>query len=283
MGCEHQASTCKRYEYFYYACQHRDPVDTGRDDQCRAKRVRADELDALVWEALRTWIQSPRMLEEEIAAWRASRHGAAEMTRERARLEGAQRQVDLQIERLVDAYQHGALAVDELKARRERLEAAREANRQRARDLDAHRLDRARLDRLGEDLAAFAATLRAGLNELDFTGRQRLVRLLIERVVITGDHVAIEHAVPLTGRFSGLRLGDRTRVQAAQVADARGARAEVPRRLGAGVDSGEAPLRPAHRAAPARGALFFPVGLPSGPAAVAGASFWKPATPSWPC
>ncbi len=209
MYAAHQKSACKRYQYFYYGCQHRDSVDTGREHKCRAGRVRADELDALVWDALRAWIQSPRMLQEEIAAWQASRRGAAEMTRERARLESAQRRLDLQIERLVDAYQHGAIDVEELKARRERLDAAREANRLRAQELDAQGLDRARLDRLGEDLAAFAATLREGLDELDFAGRQRLVRLLIERVVITGDHVAIEHAIPLTGRFSGLRQGDR--------------------------------------------------------------------------
>ena len=66
-----------------------------------------------------------------------------------------------------------------------------------------------RLSALGEDLAAFAATLRSGLAHLDFAGRQRLVRLLLERVVITGDHVAIEHVIPLSGRFAGLRLRDR--------------------------------------------------------------------------
>jgi hypothetical protein len=30
------------------------------------------------------------------------------------------------------------------------------------------------------------------------------VRLLVERVVVTGDHVAIEHAIPLSGRFCGV-------------------------------------------------------------------------------
>jgi hypothetical protein len=30
------------------------------------------------------------------------------------------------------------------------------------------------------------------------------VRLLVERVVVTGDHIAIEHAVPISGRFCGV-------------------------------------------------------------------------------
>lgn len=205
MECAHQARPTERYEYFYYACRHHDPIEAGRAHRCTARRVRRDELDAVVWGALVSWIQSPQMLVEEIAAWRASREGAAHATRDLAHLERVQRHAALQIERLIDAYQRGALSVEELKGRRERLEATRAGARARAEELAAHEIDRARLDRLGEDLAAFAATLRAGLTHLDFAGRQRLVRLLVERVVVSGDHAAIEHAIPLSGRFAGLR------------------------------------------------------------------------------
>ena len=173
--------------------------------------MRRDELDALVWDAIVTWIQSPRMLTQEIEAWRASRAGAAHATRDRARLEGTARQLGMQIERLVDAYQRGALSVEELKARRERLEAARAAAYARVEELAGVEMDRARLDRLGDDLDTFAATLRSGLDQLDFQGRQRLVRLLVERIVVTGEHVAIEHAIPLSGRYCGVASTASTR------------------------------------------------------------------------
>ena len=205
MECAHQSRVTQRYEYFYYACRHHDAVETGREQRCIARRVRRNELDAVVWDTLVSWIQSPQMLVEEVAAWRASRAGADEVVRELARLEHAQRQSALQTERLLDAYQRGALSVDELKGRRERLEATSAAARVRAEELAAREMDRARLDRIGEDLEAFAATLRSGLGNLDFAGRQRLVRLLVERVIVTGDHVAIEHAIPLSGRFAGLQ------------------------------------------------------------------------------
>jgi len=68
---------------------------------------------------------------------------------------------------LIDAYQRGALSVEELQARRERLDATSAAAQARAEELQARR------DRLGEDLAAFAATLRSGLAHLDFAGRQQ--------------------------------------------------------------------------------------------------------------
>jgi site-specific DNA recombinase len=171
--------------------------------------VRRDELDAVVWEAIVAWIQTPAMLQQEIEAWRSSREGTAQRTRDRARLETTERRLQGQIERLVDAYQAGAMSVEELKARRERLDAAKQATRTRREELAAQDQHQAHVDRLADDLETFAATLRAGLEDLDFAGRQRLVQLLVERVVVTGDHVAIEHAIPLSGRFSGLRLQDR--------------------------------------------------------------------------
>ena len=145
------------------------------------------------------------MLQKEVEAWRTSRDGAAQRTRDFIRLEKTARQLQTQVDRLVDAYQAGAIKVEELQARRERLEAEKEATQARRQELETQEMARVRLDRLGDDLSAFAATLRAGLDKLDFQGRQRLIRLLLERVVVTGDHVAIEHAIPLSGRFAGLR------------------------------------------------------------------------------
>jgi len=217
-----QTSTCKRYEYFYYACERRDPVDTGRTTKCTAKRVRAEELDGVVWDAIRTWVQSPEMLQREIAAWQTSRQAASTVAKEVAQLDGAQRQLQLQIERLLDAYQRGAMSVQELQARRERLDAAMHAARMRREDLAGQQMESDRISRIAADVAAFASTLRDGLDTLDFAERQRLVRLLLERVIVTGDKLTIEHAIPLSGRFGGLRQGNRGALPRHQRAPLRG-------------------------------------------------------------
>jgi hypothetical protein len=200
MECAHQTRRTRGYEYFYYACRHNDPVETGREQRCTARRVRRDELDAVVWDALVSWIQSPQTLVEECCLARESGGGRA---RDLARIERLQRRTTLQIERLIDAYQRGALGAEELKRRRERLETTCAAARARAEELAAQEMDRERVERLGEDLAAFAATLRSDLGHLDFAGRQHPVRLLVERVIISAEDVSIEHAIPLSGRFAG--------------------------------------------------------------------------------
>jgi len=205
MDCRHRRS--RGHEYFSYACNRHDPVDTGLLVRCTARCVRARELDAVVWDTLCDWLRNPSMLLEEMSAWQESHHAAHTAAQEKARLEGACRQLQGQIERLVDAYQQGAIEVAELKARRERLEALLAATRARVEELAMRHTGREKLERLTDDLSVFAATVSQGLDALDLPGRQRLVRLLVERVVVTGEDVVIEHAVPLSGRFGGLRLG----------------------------------------------------------------------------
>jgi site-specific DNA recombinase len=197
------------YEYFLYGCTRPDTTATGRAERCRARRVRQVDLEAVVWAELVGWIQTPQLLIEEVEAWRTSRGTIHAQSRERREVDKVLRQSARQLDRLLDAYQHGALSVEELKARRDRLAEVEAATRARAEALMVTEADRERLDRVTTDLVAFAATLRAGLAQLDFAGRERLVRLLIERVVVTDDQVTIEHVIPLSGRFARLRPGDR--------------------------------------------------------------------------
>jgi hypothetical protein len=57
------------------------------------------------------------------------------------------------------------------------VEAALEAARARAKELQAQHADEERLGEREAQLEAFAAAVREGLDALDFEGRQRLVRL----------------------------------------------------------------------------------------------------------
>ena len=70
-----------------------------------------------------------------------------------------------------------------------------------------------KLDDLLESVDAFAQRLRQGLENASFEERRQVVCLLIERVVVRGEDVTIEHIVPLKGRFSGLRLDHKGHVQ----------------------------------------------------------------------
>jgi site-specific DNA recombinase len=97
---------------------------------------------------------------------------------------------------LIDSYAEGVLEPDEfqpritgLKARRVRLEEQRQAAVDEA---EAERELTLMIGRLEE----FAARVRDGLNDLDWAGKQALIRTLVRRVEIERNHVEIIFRVP---------------------------------------------------------------------------------------
>jgi len=57
MESQHMFRKDRSYEYFYYGCRH-DPLGSPREERCRARRVRAEHLDGVVWDAVVAWIQT---------------------------------------------------------------------------------------------------------------------------------------------------------------------------------------------------------------------------------
>lgn len=104
-----------------------------------------------------------------------------------------------QIERLVDAYAAGALPLDELQARRARLEARLAEVRREADALTVAAQRDERLEAIAAQLDAFRAALAHGLEAADFARRREIVELLIDRVVVDAPAVEIRYILPLSG------------------------------------------------------------------------------------
>ncbi|MHB1916510.1 MAG: hypothetical protein ACYCPN_04755, partial [Thermoplasmata archaeon] len=61
--------------------------------------------------------------------------------------------------------------------------------------------NRARVEETCREVETFCARLREGLDRLTFEERVKVVRWLIERVVVKDGEVTVEHIIPLTGRY----------------------------------------------------------------------------------
>ena len=99
--------------------------------------------------------------------------------------------------RLLDAYQAGLLELDELTRRTATLTARRERLLQEKNTLTKRSAELATENRLRRRLAGFAERVAASLDELDFEGRKRLLRLVVEKVRVTGWRVEIHLKIPL--------------------------------------------------------------------------------------
>jgi site-specific DNA recombinase len=150
------------------------------------------ELDAAVWEHVRGLLDDPATL---LAQFEAAAHPAGEPAEDRTEVQ--LRRLDREERRLLDAYQAEAIDLAELKARRQQIEARRRAlvagREQQAR----LRAEREAAGRVYHDLAAFCARLRARLDGASVEERQRVLQLVVERVIVGADTLEVRHVIPL--------------------------------------------------------------------------------------
>ncbi len=199
-------TNCKRTpnksggENFYYRCYRHDLIRAGGPErQCTQPSVRADELDAFVWEHVRDALLHPDLLlaGEQAVLDKEPLPDDELLRRQLERLARQLDQVELERRRLIDAYQVGIVGLSDLQHRGIDLET-RQHQLQSERDRLAMERRQLSVDnRLRQRVTAFAERVRQGIDSLNFEQRQHLLRLLIEEVRITGWQVQIRLRIPL--------------------------------------------------------------------------------------
>jgi site-specific DNA recombinase len=100
-------------------------------------------------------------------------------------------------QRLLDAYQAEVIDLAELKERRQQLAGRREALTAQ-RDQQARlRAERGVAQETLADLKAFCERVRSRLDEATLAEKQRLLHLLIDRVIVGEDTLEIRQVIPL--------------------------------------------------------------------------------------
>jgi site-specific DNA recombinase len=184
----------------YYYCRNHDPIKAGGPDKrCPERNIRADALDAFVFDQIRGALLRPDVLatgEQTVAAHTPTPDDellAAELTRLDRRLHS----VEAERRRLVDLYQTGLLDLPELQRRATDAETRRRDLHQRREALTSQRQDLARNNQIRNRVAGFAQRVLTVIDQLDFDQRQQLLRLIVDEVHVTGWNVKIQLRIPL--------------------------------------------------------------------------------------
>lgn len=187
------------FHHYYYCPAHDVLRLRGRIGRCPQRNIRADELDSLVWAEVHRHLASPALILDAYTRLRAEplpRPGdlVAQQTRE---LDKKLADTDREAHRLLDAYQAGLIELDQLE-RRQALLRQKRAHVQAS--LDALRTEHAtavqRADLL-RSLESFSRGICGHLSTLPFEARQRLLRTVVERVMVEEGQVDIHFAIPL--------------------------------------------------------------------------------------
>src|SRR5262249_1318927 len=185
-----------RREHRYYQCHGKDGVY--HDGRCPRRCVRADELEAPVWQHVKALLDDPTALLAQFEAF--AREADAQETNDRAeeqKWEGRLRRLDREEQRLVDAYQAEVIDLAELKERCEQIATRRQALAGQREQLARLRDQRRAARGVGADLRSFGERARGRLEGATLAERQQLLQLLIERVIVGEDTLEIRHVIPL--------------------------------------------------------------------------------------
>jgi site-specific DNA recombinase len=189
--------------YAYYLCSMRlAPLPDAVRTRCVNERLHVEGVNEAVWTTIRDLLLDSDAVAEALGAW-AEQSAATppdadiRVQRAVARLDDLTRQRD----RLTDAYQLGALALEVFRGRIATIDDTRTTAEQQLSALKAEHLEAevARSRALGaQDIAR---RLGPSLLTADFETRQRILRLLVERVVVTNQRLEIHLAMPVSGNF----------------------------------------------------------------------------------
>lgn len=101
-----------------------------------------------------------------------------------------------QLERLTEAYLGEVIPLAEYHRRRKDLEQRGEALAAQERQLQAQSRQRMELTGVADSIEDFCRRVRGGLAEATFEQKRKLVELLIDRVIVTGEEVEIRYVIP---------------------------------------------------------------------------------------
>ena len=167
--------------------------------RCPERNIRADELDTFVFEQVRDTLLRPEVLLAGEHALSARREPVADelLQAQLAKLQRKSDAANAEKRRLVDLYQAALIDRDELLRRSKEVQDRKQNVEQQRDALIVQRKELAQQNALRERIIGFSATVGAGIDQLDFDQRQKLLRLVVEQVLVRGWRVDIKLRIPL--------------------------------------------------------------------------------------
>ncbi len=115
---------------------------------------------------------------------------------------------------MIDAYQSGVIELDELKERRERIAEECRRVEERLSSLEQQRQGQQRQAALATTVEEFCRNISEALDNPSFETKQKILRLVVERVEFVEDQITIKHVIPISDvRLQRDQLGNETPIR----------------------------------------------------------------------
>ena len=188
---------------YYYRCLGSDDYRYQGGRVCQNKPVRADYANQVVWDHVTALLADPALIRAEIGkrlerAGRRTRSPASAASSSRPSPRPA-----TSITAMITAFSEQLITIDELRARMPALRARETGLKDQIAALDAQAADRDAYLRLAGDLEGFLARLRGNAATATVEDRQRVLRAVVQDVLIGPEKITIRHRIPVREPASG--------------------------------------------------------------------------------
>jgi site-specific DNA recombinase len=179
----------------YYRCQGRDRLF--EPDRCRVGLLHADSIERFIWETVVRVLENPALLRDKLARHHhALRAESADVESEGVRLEQSLAEVQRQEARMLDAYLDETLHLPLLKKKLNELAERRISLTSTLESTKARLARKQAEDSKEQTIARYCRLAVRGIRKLSSERQQRLLRAVIDEIVVQGCNVEIRGILP---------------------------------------------------------------------------------------
>jgi site-specific DNA recombinase len=194
--------TTKR-KLYYYRCLGSDGYRRLKGSVCSNRPIRQDYLDEFVWKETIRLLDEPALVQAEIDRRMEAARNADPLRKHEQALRHHQTRLQNHIDRMVTAYQEELITLAELRQRMPNLRKQEHTVESELRSLEMASEDQSRFLRLAETLSEFRGKLRIRAETLDTVERQKILRLVVQEILVGSDTIRIRHSIPVTNSGPG--------------------------------------------------------------------------------
>lgn len=193
--CGRRIQGCWNRSGGHYICPNRYPRTAAW--ACEGRMLSVPKADKLIWAQVKAMLSDPELLKAQYQEGRGDPAVDNREEQEHRRIERKLAALDRETKRLVDAYQAEVIELGDLKERRRQVEDHGRMLRERLREIEKERTDREQELRLLEGLEAFCQSVRGTLEEPTFEVKQKVLQLVVDRIVVEEARVVLHHVMPV--------------------------------------------------------------------------------------
>ena len=195
-GLPYYGGICRSYPFYQCSNRHRlSPLPK----TCPAKSVKGPLLDSLVWETISRVLSHPDIIISQLKEVAEDQGDAVDWkSKELETVKGRLEQLESAQSRLTHLYlfHKEAMSEKEYLDKVEEIQARKRSFEEEQKHLESHLRKSVDLKALRQDINYIYYEALAKMDALDFEKKRRLVELLVDKVIITGDKLRIEGIIP---------------------------------------------------------------------------------------